>query len=138
MRKKTAKHYLFSGLKISINLKYFINLVFKIVGTFFIFKVISSLINEESTLFKKLFKDANNKAVNGFICKIARVFLWMIYFTIVINEIGYDLSGFSALVTGLGIGSAAIALAATFAAATTALAVALAACAATLAALAAA
>ena len=99
-------------LPINIEIKYFINKVFKIIGIFFIFKALSSFMNEDSIVFKNILKDATNKAVNGFICKIIRVFLWMIFFIISVNEIGYDLSGFSALITGLGIGSAAVALAA--------------------------
>ena len=119
MYKPLNKFFIFLGtwlsaniLPISENALYYINLVFKIIGIFFVFKAISTLINEDSILFKTIFKDFKNKAVNGFFCKMIRVFLWMVYFIIAINEIGYDLSGFSALVTGLGIGSAAIALAA--------------------------
>jgi len=42
-------------------------------------------------------------------CKIIRCVIWIIYIFICISEIGYDLSG---LLTALGLGSAALALAA--------------------------
>ncbi len=99
-------------LPINSNIVYRINQILKILAIFFIFKAITALVHEESFILKKVLKDVDNKAVNGFICKIVRVFIWMIFFIIAVNEIGYDLSGFSALVTGLGIGSAALALAA--------------------------
>ena len=44
-----------------------------------------------------------------FICKIIRAICWTILIFIIISEFGYDLSG---LLTALGLGSAAIALAA--------------------------
>lgn len=119
MYKPLNKFFVFLGAWMSANILpigneplYYINLFFKIIAIFFVFKAITTLINEESILFKTIFKDYKNKAVNGFFCKLIKVFLWMIFFVIAVNEIGYDLKGFSALVTGLGIGSAAIALAA--------------------------
>lgn len=99
-------------LPISNQILYVINKGFKILAIYFVFKSISTQINDDSILLKKLFKDPSNKAVNNFFCKFIRVFLWMLFFVIAINEMGWNLSGFSGLITGLGIGSAAIALAA--------------------------
>lgn len=119
MYKPLNKFFVFLGAWISANILpisteplFYINKFFKIIAIFFVFRAITSLINEESILFKTIFKEYKNKAVNNFFCKLIKVFLWMVFFVIAINEIGYDLKGFSALVTGLGIGSAAIALAA--------------------------
>ena len=119
MYKPLNTFFVFLGAWISANILpinqeilFYINEVFRVIGIFFVFKAISSLIHEESFILKSILKNPNNKAVNGFICRIIRVFIWMIFFIIAINEIGWNLSGFSALVTGLGIGSAAIALAA--------------------------
>ena len=119
MYKPLNKFFVFLGAWMSANILpisteplFHINTFFRIIAIFFVFKAITSLINEESILFKTIFKDYKNKAVNNFFCKIIKVFLWMVFFVIAVNEIGYDLKGFSALVTGLGIGSAAIALAA--------------------------
>lgn len=99
-------------LPISNEIKYYINLVLRIIGIYFVFRAISTLITEDSILFKNILKDKENKAVNSFLCKFVRVILWLVFFVIAINEMGWNLSGFSALITGLGIGSAAIALAA--------------------------
>lgn len=78
---------------------------FKLFVLFYLFKGITSLANEDS----KIFKPSQDRAVNMFIFKIARIMIWLIYIFIVLKELGYDLTG---VVAGLGIGSAAIALAA--------------------------
>lgn len=85
---------------------------FRVIVIYYITKAISTLINEDSILFKKVVKNSKNKAVDRFICKILKVFLWMIFFIIALNELGFKLDGLGGLVTGLGIGSAALALAA--------------------------
>lgn len=119
MYKPLNKCFVLLGIYISANILplstqvlYYINQVFKIIGMYYLFRGITYFVNEDSILLKNAFKDTSNKAVNNFICKIARAFIWLVFFVIAVNEIGYDLSGFSALITGLGIGSAAIALAA--------------------------
>lgn len=101
-------------LPISKQVLYILNKIFKIIVIYFITKAISTLITEDSTWFKKVFKKSENKAVDRFICKIIRGILWIIFLFIVLNELGYTnvSSALGGLVTGLGIGSAALALAA--------------------------
>ena len=99
-------------LPISEHIKYYSSQAFRIIAIYLIFKTITILINEESILFKTVLKNSKNQTVNAFFCRIVRVFLWMIFIVIVISEFGFDLSDFGVLVTGLGIGSAVIALAA--------------------------
>ncbi len=91
-----------------------VNDIFKIIVIYYITKVISTLINEDSFFVKKFLKDSNNKAVNKVICTIIRGLLWIIFAFIALNEMGYaeSLKGLGGLATGLGIGSAALALAA--------------------------
>lgn len=93
----------------SKQLLYIANKIFKIISIYYIVKFITLAISEDSIFMKSFFTDIDNKAVNGFVCKIVRFIIWIIFIFIVVNELGYDLSG---LVAGLGIGSAAIALAA--------------------------
>lgn len=119
MYKPLNTFFLFLGICISVNFLpigtqaiYVINKVFKILLIFLVFKSISTQITPDSVFLKNFFKEPGNKAINNFICKFIRVFLWMIFFVIFVNELGYNLDGLSGLVTGLGIGSAAIALAA--------------------------
>lgn len=89
-----------------------LNDVFKVIVIYFVTRAISTLINEDSILFNKFIKRSKNKAVDRFICRILKVFLWMISIVISLNYLGFELDGFGGLVTGLGIGSAALALAA--------------------------
>lgn len=88
------------------------NDIFYVIVIYYVTKAISTLINEDSILFKKIVKRSKNKAVDRFICKIIKVFLWLIAFVISLNRLGFKLDGLGGLVTGLGIGSAALALAA--------------------------
>lgn len=88
------------------------NDIFYVVVVYYITKAISTLITEDSIVFKKFIKKSKNKAVDRFLCKIIKVFLWIIAFVISLNRLGFELKGFSALITGLGISSAALALAA--------------------------
>lgn len=119
MYKTLSVFFLLLGIFLSVNILpiskqilYVINKCFKLLAIYFIFKTISLQINQDSVFLKNLFKDPSNKAVNNFVCKIIRVFIWMLFFVIAINELGFELKGFSGLITGLGIGSAALALAA--------------------------
>lgn len=88
------------------------NDIFYVIVVYYITKAMSTLITEDSILFKKFIKKSKNKAVDRFLCKIIKVFLWIIAFVISLNRLGFELKGFSALVTGLGISSAGLALAA--------------------------
>ncbi len=96
-------------LPVSKQILYNLNKIFKIIVIFYITKAITTLVYEESFVLKKILKRSNNKAVDVFICKIVRSIIWIIFIFIVIDELGYNLSG---LFAGLGIASAAVALAA--------------------------
>lgn len=111
--------FIFLGLYCTINLLpiskqviYIINKIFKIIIIYYITKAITTLINIESPVFKKIFRNTSNKAVNKFICKIIRGCIWFVFVCVVFNELGYNLSKFGGLAAGLGIASAALALAA--------------------------
>ena len=91
---------------------YIMNKIFRIVVTYYITRIITTLINVDSVVLDKFFQKSNNTAVNKILCSIIRGFLWIVFIFISLNELGYDLSKFNGLVAGLGIGSAAIALAA--------------------------
>lgn len=99
---------------ISKQVLYILNKIFKIIVIYYITKAISTLITEDSAWFKKVFKRSENKAVDRFICKIIRGVLWLIFIFITLSEMGYTnvSNALGGIVTGLGIGSAAIALAA--------------------------
>lgn len=76
----------------------------------FITQIINTtLIVKDSIIFKKSQKRLVDETVNEFICKILRIFVWFIAFYIIFIELGWDLSG---LITGLGLGTVIISLAA--------------------------
>ena len=85
---------------------------FAVVLIYFVTKAISTLLTEDSILGKRIFKNSKNTAVNRFICVFAKIILWMIAFLIVLAKLGIDVSIFSGLFAGLGVASAAAALAA--------------------------
>ena len=85
---------------------------FSVVIIYFITKAISTLITEDSILGKRIFKNSKNTAVNRFICVFAKIVLWIVAFLIVLAKLGIDVSIFSGLFAGLGVASAAAALAA--------------------------
>ena len=91
---------------------YIMNKIFRIVVTYYITRIITTLINTDSIILYKFLKMSKNTAVNKFLCTIIRGFLWIVFIIISFYELGYDLSKFNGLAAGLGIGSAAIALAA--------------------------
>lgn len=99
-------------LPTSENVLSIMNDIFRVIVIYFITRAISTLINEDSIIFKKIVKNSKNKAVDRFVCKILKVVLWIISIVISLNDLGFNVAAFSGLVTGLGIGSAAIALAA--------------------------
>ncbi len=88
---------------------YISNKIFKIISFYYVTKLITTAISADSVIIRRLFTDPTNKTVNSFICKIIRAVCWIILIFIIISEFGYDLSG---LLTALGLGSAALALAA--------------------------
>lgn len=79
---------------------------------YFVTKAISSLLSEDSVLGQILLKKTKNTAVNKFIFIFAKIVLWLAAFLIVIEKLGFDISIFSGLFAGLGVASAAAALAA--------------------------
>lgn len=91
---------------------FIMNKAYKIVILYYVFKILTGLVKTDSILYKHFFKNTSNKTVNMFMCKVVKVLLWIIYICVVISELGYNLNNLSYVVTALGIGSAAIALAA--------------------------
>ena len=65
---------------------YLINKAFEVIIAYYITKAITTLITEDSIIMKNIFKDTSDKAVNKFICKMIRVFIWIIFVFVV--EIG--------------------------------------------------
>jgi len=92
---------------------HYMNQIFLLIVIFYITKFITTLIYPDTFLMKKLQKaNTSDKAINKFVCAIIRGAIWTIAFIIGLYQIGIDITKFNGLVTGLGIGSAAIALAA--------------------------
>ena len=90
---------------------YFANKAFEVVLAYCITRGITSQLYVDSIFIKKVFKE-KNKAVDKLLCKLLRVLMWVVFFFVVMNLLGFDLSGFGGVVTGLGIVSAVAALAA--------------------------
>lgn len=88
-----------------------VNEIFKIVIIIFITKGITTFVRSDAKYLKKIFKKSENENVNEFLCKVLRAIIWVISFFIIINELGF-LESLSGLITGLGLVSAVIALAA--------------------------
>lgn len=109
--------YVFIGIFLAIKilpvgaqLQYVMRKILKIAIIIFITKFITSVVLvKDSKLMKNLWKKDNNEAVISFISKILGVVVWLISIFIIFTELGYDLSG---LITGLGLGTAIISLAA--------------------------
>lgn len=114
---KTLKNFIFfvgvylASLILPLNEKisYLINELFKIIVILFVTKVLTVIVNKDSKVFKKIFANSKNEAVNSFLCKLVRLVLWMISLLVIFKELGFDLTG---LVAGLGVGSVIISLAA--------------------------
>lgn len=99
-------------LPTSNELLVFMDAAFAVVLIYLITKAISTLLTEDSILGRKFFKNSKNTVVNRLICLIAKIILWTIAFLIIMIKLGFDLRSFSGLFTGLGLVSAAAALAA--------------------------
>lgn len=90
----------------------FIEKTFRILTIILIANATSNLFSSNSHNYEriqKLFNFTGNDALLGFVSKIIKVIIYIIAGFIIVNELGYDLSG---IVAGLGIFSAVIALAA--------------------------
>ncbi|MBR3614482.1 MAG: mechanosensitive ion channel family protein [Clostridia bacterium] len=99
-------------LPTSNELLVFMDAAFAVVLIYFVTRALSTLLTEDSILGKKVFKNSKNTAVNRIICVIAKVILWSAAFLIIVAKLGFDISIFSGLFAGLGVASAAAALAA--------------------------
>lgn len=88
------------------------NKVFKILFILATAKALTNCLTPDSTFFTKLESTTRfngNEALNSFISKILKAIIYMLATFMILSDLNYDLGG---LVAGLGIGSAALALAA--------------------------
>lgn len=90
---------------------YKVTKIFKLIMICLFTKIIAQFIRPSSKLFEKFSgeNDSKNKSTIKFAIKFVRGIIYSIGAFIFISELGYDLSG---IITGLGIGSVVIALAA--------------------------
>ncbi len=97
-------------LPVGAKIQYVMGVLLKIAIIIFITKFITSVILvKDSKMMRKLFAKNNNEAVIIFVCKLLGIVAWIVSIFIIFAELGYDLSG---LITGLGLGTAIISLAA--------------------------
>lgn len=111
--------YLFLGIYLAVeilpitgNFLVVVRTLFKIAIIIFITQFVNNVIfTEDSILFKnaKKINKEIDKNVNKIVFKVLRVIAWIIAIFIIFSELGYDLSG---LITGLGLGTVIISLAA--------------------------
>lgn len=95
---------------VGAKIQYIMGVLLKIAIIIFITKFITSVILvKDSKMMRKLFAKNNNEAVIIFVCKLLGIVAWIVSIFIIFAELGYDLSG---LITGLGLGTAIISLAA--------------------------
>ena len=93
-------------------LSIFVEKTFRILTIIIVAKAIANLFNANSNNYERIQKFLNftgNDALIGFISKIIKALIYIIAGFIIVNELGYDLSG---LIAGLGVFSAVVALAA--------------------------
>lgn len=98
--------------EIPVNIKLIIVKAFRICVIFLLAKGFANLFNTNSESFTKIrekFKFHGNDTLVNFTSKVLKSIVYIIAGFIIISELGYDLGG---LVTGLGISSVVIALAA--------------------------
>ena len=88
------------------------NDMFIVVVVYLISKALTTLFTIDSILGKKVFKNSENTALNRLFCVVAKIVLWIVAFLIVMEILGFDVRIFSGLFAGLGVASAAAALAA--------------------------
>ena len=100
-------------LPVSAQFLYYMTIAFKIVVTYYVTRLITTMVHPDSFLMKKLIKpNSSDKSINRFVCSLLRGIIWIIFGCVILTEMGFDITKFNGLVAGLGIGSAAIALAA--------------------------
>lgn len=94
------------------NIKFIIEKIFRICVILIISKGFSNFVNPNSEWLKKLNKKAQangNKGIVNIISRLLKILIYILTGFIIVSEFGYDIGG---LVTGLGISSVVIALAA--------------------------
>ena len=109
--------FILIGIYISVNIlpvskqiKYTVEEIFKASLILLLAKSLTTLVYEDSFIYKKIFKK-DNRTVNTFVCKIIRVVIWGVAFIAIAFELGF-VKNLTGLFTALGIFSAAVALAA--------------------------
>ena len=88
---------------------FFMNSAYRIIFIIYITKCLTVFTAEDSFVMKKLTQDKPNRPVNVLIAKVVRALMWVVAGFVILYEIGIDLNG---IVAGLGLGAAAISLAA--------------------------
>lgn len=97
-------------LDLSLETMVRVDLYFRIICIILITNMINSFITKDAKWVKKYLEHhKNNEAVGNFICKIIKSIVWIIAGYIILNELGYDLTG---LVAGFGLGGVMLSLAA--------------------------
>lgn len=99
-------------LKLPDSVMYVINKTVKIFSICLIANGIANIIKPDSILFNKLKENENfkeNKSLYTFINKLVKILVYIIAGFVILSEFGYNLNG---VITGLGLGSVVIALAA--------------------------
>lgn len=97
-------------LRLPEGIMLFANKVFRIAIILLLANGVANLISPNSNMFTKIKGKLNtDDTLSNFIIKVIKTIVYIIAGFIVINEVGYDLSG---LITGLGLGGVVFALAA--------------------------
>lgn len=99
-------------LKMPAGVENLYNKIFKILLILAIAKALTNCLEPDSTFFTKLESATRfngNEALNSFVGKLLKAIIYIMAAFMIITDFGYDLGG---LATGLGLGSAVVALAA--------------------------
>ena len=94
---------------INSQVRQYADVAFQVISMVMIVKFITSLITPNSFIFKFFLTKSKSNVVNNFLCKFIQVIIWIIGLFVILYTQHINVSG---LATGLGIGSAIIALAA--------------------------
>lgn len=87
-----------------------VNTFFKIIFIIFVTQTINNMIFvKDSIIFRRNKEKAISDTISGFVFRICRILTWCVAVYIIFYALGFDLSG---LITGLGIGTVLISLAA--------------------------
>lgn len=94
---------------INSQVRQYSDVAFEVLVMLLVIKFFTSLITPNSAIFKFFLTKSKSNVVNNFICRIIQTIIWIIGIFIILYTQHINVSG---LATGLGIGSAIIALAA--------------------------